>query len=241
MISALLLSCSTFALESDYEKPINVSSVSQHAQMKENRIVFQKDVLLTQGSIKITADKLTVIRGEQPNHEVMIADGNVATFYQTQDDGKPFDAEANSIQYDVAKGKITLLGNAQVKQLDSQINGEKIVYLLETEELIVNTSSDQSKRVNTVFLPAQFEKPKEQSAKNVKDDDNKAPEVPEGANSIEDNDTKAPDVLEDAKSIEKSEDIESAESTENNDTTIDDESIENIESTETANNTDKEE
>ncbi len=166
MISALLLSFSSLALESDYNQPINVSSVSQHAKMKKNTIVFLEDVLLTQGSIKITGDKLTVIRGSLPNHEIMIADGKVATFYQTQDDGKPFDAEANSIHYDVAKGKITLTGNAQVKQLDSQINGSKIIYFLETEELIVNTEKGKDGRVNTVFLPAQFEKPKTDTTEN---------------------------------------------------------------------------
>lgn len=160
MISALLISFSSLALESDYDQPIHVSSLSQHAQMKKNTVVFLKEVLLTQGTIKITGDKLTVIRGTLPNHEIIIANGQLATFYQTQDDGKPFDAQAKNIHYDVAKGKITLTGDAQVKQLDSQINGSKITYLLNTEELIVDTEKGENGRVNTVFLPAQFEKPK---------------------------------------------------------------------------------
>jgi len=166
LFSTLLLSFSSIALESDYDQPINVSSVSQNAQMKKNTLVFLKDVLLTQGTIKITADKLTVIRGSLPNHEIMIAAGNVATFYQTQADGKPFDAQAKTIHYDVAKAKITLTGNAQVKQLDSQINGSTIVYFLDTEELIVSTGEDKDERVNTIFLPAQFEKEKTEPAKN---------------------------------------------------------------------------
>lgn len=154
----MICSASTQALESDYDQPINVSSVSQHAQMKSNTVTFTEDVLLTQGTIKITGDKLTVIRGEKANHEIMIAEGSVATFYQTQDDGKPFDAEANTIHYDVANAKITLTGNAQVKQLDSQINGSKIIYFLETEELTVESDKTGQQRVKTVFLPAQFEK-----------------------------------------------------------------------------------
>lgn len=153
----MMYSLSANALQSDYDQPINVSSVSQHAQMKSNTITFTDDVLLTQGTIKITGDKLTVIRGQQANQEVMIAEGQVATFYQTQDDGKPFDAEANTIHYDVAKSKITLTGNAQVKQLDSQINGSKIIYFLETEELLVESDKASQQRVKTVFLPAQFE------------------------------------------------------------------------------------
>ena len=167
LISTLLFSFSSVALESDYEQPIHVSSLKQHAKMKTNTVTFLKDVLLTQGSIKITSDKLTVIRGTQPNHEIMIADGDLATFYQTQDNGKPFDAQANSIRYDVAKGKITLTGNAQVKQLDSQINGSEIVYFLETEELIVSTGSGKNDRVSTVFLPAQFEKNKKDATEST--------------------------------------------------------------------------
>lgn len=154
----VICSFSAQSLQSDYDQPINVSSVSQHAKMKSNTITFIDDVLLTQGTIKITANKLTVIRGKATNQEIMIAEGDVATFYQTQDDGKPFDAQANIIHYDVAQSKITLTGNAQVKQLDSQINGSKIVYFLETEELIVESSQNGQERVKTVFLPAQFEK-----------------------------------------------------------------------------------
>lgn len=160
IFGAIIWSVSAQSLESDYDQPIHVSSVSQHAKMKSNTVTFFDDVLLTQGTIKITGDKLTVIRDIKPNHEIMIVNGKVATFYQTQDDGKPFDAEANTIHYDVAKSKITLTGNAQVKQLDSQINGSKIIYFLETEELIVESDKDSAQRVKTVFLPAQFEKEK---------------------------------------------------------------------------------
>jgi lipopolysaccharide export system protein LptA len=159
-LSTLLFSMSSFALESDFSQAIHVSSVSQHAKMKSNIVVFQDDVILTQGSIKLTGDKLTVLRGKEANQEIMIADGQLATFYQTQDDGKPFDAQANNIHYDVAKSKITLTGNAQVKQLDSQINASKIIYFLESEELIVSSDKGETERVKTVFLPAQFEKEK---------------------------------------------------------------------------------
>ncbi|WP_354624737.1 lipopolysaccharide transport periplasmic protein LptA [Psychromonas sp. MME2] len=156
-ISTLIITFSCFSIESDYEQPIHVSSVSQHAKMKENTVVFIDNVILTQGTIKITADKLTVIRGEKANQEIMIAEGNLATFYQTQDDGKPFDAQANTIRYDLAESTITLQDNAQVKQLDSEVNGEKIVYSINNEELTVSTGQAATDRVNTVFLPAQFE------------------------------------------------------------------------------------
>ncbi|WP_025565161.1 lipopolysaccharide transport periplasmic protein LptA [Psychromonas sp. SP041] len=160
LLTISLFNVNASALESDFNQPIHVSSVKQHASLKTNTVVFTNDVLLTQGSIKITADKLTVIRGTKPNNETMIAEGNVATFHQVQDDGKPFDAEAKTIRYDVAKGKVTLSKNAQVKQLDSQVNGGEIVYFLESQELNVTTDKKQKERVQTIFLPAQFEKDK---------------------------------------------------------------------------------
>jgi len=160
LLTISLFNSNVFALESDFNQPIHVSSAKQHASMKTNKIIFSEDVLLTQGTIKITADKLTVIRGEQANHEIMIAEGNVATFYQTQEDGKPLDAEAKHVEYDVAKGKITLTNQAQVKQLDSQVNGSKIIYFLESQELNVSSDKNTQQRVKTVFLPAQFEEDK---------------------------------------------------------------------------------
>lgn len=162
LLSVALFSSNGVALESDVDQPIHVSSVKQHAKMKTNTIVFSDEVVLTQGSIKITADKLTVIRGALPNHEIMIAEGNVATFYQTQDDGKPLEAEAKNLHYDVAKGRLTLTTDAQIKQLDSQINGTEIIYFLDTEELNVTTDKAKPDRVKTIFLPAQFEKDKTQ-------------------------------------------------------------------------------
>ena len=71
--SALLFSINALALQSDYTKPIHVSSVSQHAKMKNNSVTFRDDVLLTQGSIIIRADKLIVTRTQEPNHEKMLA------------------------------------------------------------------------------------------------------------------------------------------------------------------------
>lgn len=161
LLTITLSSPYALALESDFDQPIHVSSVKQHAKLKTNTLTFTDEVLLTQGSIKITADKLTVIRGAEPNHEIMVAEGNVATFHQIQDDGKPLDAEAKTITYDVSQGKITLTKNAQVKQLDSKISGTKIIYHIATEELNVTTDQTKKERVKTVFLPAQFEKNKD--------------------------------------------------------------------------------
>jgi len=169
-ISTLLLSFSSNAIESDYSQPIHVSSLQQHAKMAENKVIFSKEVLLTQGTIKITSDTLTVEREPKINSEKMTAKGLPATFYQTQNDGRPLTAKANSISYNVAEGKITLSGKAQVKQLDSEINASQIIYFLKTKELIVGTGEANKERVSTVFLPSQFEKTKKNTTNSNKEE-----------------------------------------------------------------------
>jgi len=169
-VSTLLISCASNALESDYSKPIHVSSLQQHAKLAENKVIFSKEVLLTQGTIKITSNTLTVERDPKINNEKMTAKGLPATFYQTQNDGKPLTAKANNISYDVVEGKITLSGEAQVKQLDSEINASKIVYFLKTKELIVGTGEANKDRVNTVFLPSQFESDKKNTTPSNKEE-----------------------------------------------------------------------
>ncbi|VEB02771.1 LptA, protein essential for LPS transport across the periplasm [Klebsiella pneumoniae] len=51
---------------------------------------FTGNVVVTQGTIKINADKVVVTRpGNEKGKEVIEGFGNPATFYQMQDNGKP--------------------------------------------------------------------------------------------------------------------------------------------------------
>ncbi|MCK5818818.1 MAG: lipopolysaccharide transport periplasmic protein LptA [Psychromonas sp.] len=160
LISTITLSFSSLSLKYDRNQPIHISSQSQHAIIKKNIVIFWDDVLLTQGNMKLTANKLTVNRGSKTHNQTILAEGNPATFYRLLDTGKPVNAKANSIYYDVSKEQITLIGNAQIKQLTSEVNGEKIIYYLHNEELIVKSGKGRNKRVETVLLPSQFKKQK---------------------------------------------------------------------------------
>lgn len=49
---------------------------------------------------------------------------------------------------------LTLTGNAELKQLDSKINGEKITYDVKKQQLKANGAG--TSRVKTVLIPTQF-------------------------------------------------------------------------------------
>ena len=52
--------------------------------------------------------------------------------------GKPVDGRANKVHYDLGTEFLTLTGNAELKQLDSKINGELITYDVKKQQLKAN-------------------------------------------------------------------------------------------------------
>ncbi|MGY5452063.1 lipopolysaccharide transport periplasmic protein LptA [Agarivorans sp. MS3-6] len=155
MASLLFLSWGVQALEDDFNKQIIVDADRQQVNIKENRVTFYSNVIVTQGSIKMHAAELSVIGSEDKGSEVMIAKGEPATFYQLLDSGKPIEAEANEVRYDLKTQTLTLTQNAQLKQEESLVKGQMIKYSIDKQEMVAQ--GDENSRVTTIFLPKQLE------------------------------------------------------------------------------------
>jgi len=149
----LLFSQSVTALESDFQENVVVNAKRQEVFIKEDRVVFYDDVTVTQGTILINADKLTVLSSGEQGTEVMIASGKPATFTQLLDDGKRINTESDEIRYELGKKLLTLAGKAKLRQEDSEVNGEKIVYHIEKQEMIAESGKKDTDRVITIFSP----------------------------------------------------------------------------------------
>jgi lipopolysaccharide export system protein LptA len=156
-----MLSWGSQALEDDFNKQIIVDADRQQVNIKENRVTFYNNVVVTQGSIKMHAEELSVIGSEEKGSEVMIAKGEPATFYQLLDSGKPIEAEANEVRYDLKSQTLTLTTNAQLKQEESLVKGNMIKYSINKQEMVAQ--GDENSRVTTIFQPQQLEEltPKE--------------------------------------------------------------------------------
>ncbi|WP_025738876.1 lipopolysaccharide transport periplasmic protein LptA [Salinivibrio socompensis] len=148
----LLLSHYSLALSSDTEQPIYIESESQHLDMATNTVTFTQNVILTQGSITILADKLIVIRpkGEEGS-ETIEAYGEPATFEQTMDDGKQIHGEANKLRYEVGNEFLKMSTNAMLEQSGNQVEGNVITYEIDKQQLVAE--SDSNKRVTTILQP----------------------------------------------------------------------------------------
>ncbi|EHD23457.1 MULTISPECIES: lipopolysaccharide ABC transporter substrate-binding protein LptA [Brenneria] len=154
--SLFAFSIPAFAVTGDSEQPIHIDSAQQSLDMQGNTVTFTGNVVVRQGTIEVKADKVVVIRpqGEQ-GREVVEGYGNPVTFYQMQDNGKPVKGHAQKIRYELDRDFLTLTGNAYLEQLDSNVKGDRITYLVKQQQM--EAFSDKGKRVTTVLVPSQLQ------------------------------------------------------------------------------------
>ena len=155
----LMLSASPlFALKNDSQQPINVVSNKQTLDLEHNLVTFSDNVVITQGSMKINANKVIIIRSKKKstnsNTDLIEAFGNPVTFQQKLDNGKFVYGKADKVNYNVAKEFLELSGNAVLQQQDSKISGSLITYDVKNQQLKAGSNGT---RVKTVLLPNQLQ------------------------------------------------------------------------------------
>lgn len=116
-----------YALKSDRSQPINIQADHGdfRADPKNNSNgtgIYTGHVVITQGSITMTADKATL---HVINNELDTADitGNPATFQQQPDNGQMVHGQAQEITYDASKNQIDLITSARMTQAVDQVGG----------------------------------------------------------------------------------------------------------------------
>ncbi|MEJ2762134.1 MAG: lipopolysaccharide transport periplasmic protein LptA, partial [Gammaproteobacteria bacterium] len=132
ILLGLILLCLTpaaLALSTDKDQPIQVEADSAQLDNKNNVSVYTGNVILTQGSIRMTGDKMTVYNTEDDKLDTLIMEGHPATYRQLPDKSKVYDqAEAKTLKYYELKNMVILIGDAVVKQKNFSIKGERIEY-----------------------------------------------------------------------------------------------------------------
>ncbi|MFB6434963.1 MAG: lipopolysaccharide ABC transporter substrate-binding protein LptA [Candidatus Malihini olakiniferum] len=157
-IASALLAASLPALAviGETSQAIYIDSAQQSLDMQGNTVTFFGNVVVQQGTIKVKAEKVVVTRpkGSQ-GQELIEAFGNPVTFCQRQDNGKPVKGRAQKVRYELAQDKVTLTGNAYLEQMDSNVKGYRITYLVKQQQM--EASSNKGGRVTTVLVPSQLQ------------------------------------------------------------------------------------
>lgn len=155
---SLMLCTTAHALKSDQEQPINVESIEQSADLQANKLVFSGDVVATQGTIKVQADKIEVTRNNDGTLKSIIAYGSPTTFEQQQDNGRYIRSRSSTLSYLPQETKIVLQGRAVIWQGESKMSGERIEYNITSQKMRAYNNNSQGGRVSSTFVPADFKK-----------------------------------------------------------------------------------
>ncbi len=153
-----LASQSAFALKDDVDKPLNIVSKEQIADFVDNKAIFLVDVVATQGSMELHADKAELTRNEKGELKEVKAYGKPTTFKQIQDDGKLVHSQSSIIQYLPEKNLLILIGRATIWQENSHVDGERIEYNTVTRQLKATNENSQGGRVQSTFIPQELKK-----------------------------------------------------------------------------------
>jgi lipopolysaccharide export system protein LptA len=121
---------SAFALSTDKQKDIEIEADSAEMDDLKGITIYRGDVVVTQGSIHMTGHTMTVHFAENGDMELVVMQGNPATYRQLPDNSKTYDeAEARQMEYYALKDYIILIDNALVtKPNGSRMSGRRIEY-----------------------------------------------------------------------------------------------------------------
>ena len=141
-------SSTSWALPSDRDQPIRVQADSAELDDKQGVAVYRGGVVITQGSLKITGDTVTLTQNKAGELEVFTAVGKPAYYEQQPSADKQIvKAYGLTIQYYASNERIVLIDQAKVIQEGNTFEGEKIVY--DTQRQIVNAGRATGAQVST--------------------------------------------------------------------------------------------
>lgn len=131
-LAMMMVAHLSHALTSDQDMPINIQADEAVIEEKTGQYTYKGAVTVDQGTMKITADKVRITTGD--NNEVIeivafAGEDELAHFEQRLDDDKDIVyADAKRITYHVEEDKLSLEGNATLKQSKNTFWGESLQY-----------------------------------------------------------------------------------------------------------------
>ena len=162
------------ALESDRQKPLEVSANSTEGTLGDGVTTLRGSVDIRQGSLRITADEAEVKKIDGRVASVTFR-GQPAFLEQEIEEQGLVQATANVIDYQVASGIVTMTGNADVKHPQYQISGELLTYDLNVQHFQGSSDQNGNGRIRILLDPevinSESDKKEKKSEGEVKDED----------------------------------------------------------------------
>lgn len=179
LMGLLSLSLPLMALESDRQQPLEVNANSTDGTLGDGVTTLRGSVDIRQGTLHITADEAEVNKVDGRVNSVTFR-GKPAFLEQEIEEQGLVQAEANTIDYQVASGLVTLTGNADVTHPQYQISGESLTYDLNVQHFEGSGDENGNSRIHIRLDPEVINKGIEKKDKkdNQNGNDAEAPKIP---------------------------------------------------------------
>jgi len=141
------------ALESDREQPIYVEADGADINDKTGVSIYTGNVVVTQGTTKLNADKVTVTqKGEKSDH--ILAEGNPVKFQQQKKGSKGVvKGRAKKADYHMGSDTIYMIGDAVMIQGKDTFRSDRITYDRVKGQVKAGTSAKGKQRVRIAIQP----------------------------------------------------------------------------------------
>jgi lipopolysaccharide export system protein LptA len=133
VLCAALLASPAHAERADRDKPVNLEADTVTLDDIRKISVYQGNVILSQGTLMLRADRVQVTQNEGGLDKVS-ATGRPVAFRQKVDGRDEYiEGYANRIEYDNVNGQLELIGQAQLRRGSDELRGAQISYNANTE------------------------------------------------------------------------------------------------------------
>ena len=157
---ALLAAPAALAEKGDREKKINVVADKFLGEQASNTINFEGNVVVTQGTMRMTAARVVVKEDRQKN-KFYVATGSPVTFRQKRDNVDEWiEGFAERAEFDDRNDVLKLYNSARVKRNADELRGDYITYDMRKEEFEVTElpgKPQQGSRVKMTLTPPKKE------------------------------------------------------------------------------------
>jgi lipopolysaccharide export system protein LptA len=159
-LTSLSFTTLVFAEAADRDKPIDLEADSVKVDDAKQTSTYSGNVILTQGTLIIHADKL-IVREDKEGFQHSTSLGNPTTFKQKREGKNEYmEGSAQRIEYDGRMDKVQLYTKAWVKRGEDIVHGDYIMYDASAEyaEVIggganAATSATPTGRVRAIIQP----------------------------------------------------------------------------------------
>lgn len=152
-VALLALASPAMAKKSDRNEVVHIDAKTfDGSQQPQGIVIYTTNVVITQGTLKITGAKAAVYLNDDNSVKRAVIDGKPATVQQQDEQGNWMHGRASNIDYNNETSVAILTGNAHVDQANKGTSdGDKLTY--NTNDSTMTGESNGASTVHMTFQP----------------------------------------------------------------------------------------